>query len=193
MGGMSLLTHTDNLSGADNQQGSPSDVELAWLAGLYDGEGWIGVVRSTRGATSSSSRLRYRAASMLTSTSERLIERAGSIMGRARVVFHTVHYKESFNEQRGQWHARKWNLGTASNGATRDLLVILLPYLVEKKEIAKIAIEYVEWRESLPKSGGGKGIPGLAEKAESAIARMKIDRHRNDPPETIRRASASTE
>src|SRR4051812_5788974 len=94
----------ENLSGADNQQGSP--VNIAWLAGHLDGDGWIGIIRARR---TGRDYYRYTASLACMSTSWRNIEKCRAILDSFGV---NTYLKEtdSYTGKDGSKRKRIWNL-----------------------------------------------------------------------------------
>jgi hypothetical protein len=184
---MSKIQPPNNASGADNPQGSLTTAERSWLAGLFDGDGWIGLTRAKR---TGSKQNRYSAQTIVTTTSDRIADRVLDLYAKAGVGVNVKEFPVTYNEEREQWHARKWNIRTASNTQTLAVLRIIHPYLVEKKTLSAILIEYITWRQSLPhRTGASKSLyEQIQQRGEDAVARMKEDRWRNDPSETARLA-----
>lgn len=194
-GRMALMvraSHSDNPAGAGNEQGSPTATELAWLAGHFDGDGWIGVIRAKR---TNSSLLRYSCQTCITTTSERI---HGEVLRIADLLGIHLSVKEvpaEFHEGRQQWHTRKWNIRTCSNIQTQALLTAIRPYLIEKGNQAEFVLDYIEWRTTQPSRPGGaeKNKPVVLEikrRGEQLRELLREDRWRNDPSTTTRLAPA---
>src|SRR5665213_395086 len=83
-----------------NQQGSPTDIELAWIAGLWDGDGWIGITKAKRSNTKKN---RYSASVMLVTTSDRLAQRAEDIMHRMGCPLTTQYKRGAYQGSDGSW------------------------------------------------------------------------------------------
>ena len=66
-----------------------TEVDKAWLAGLLDGEGWIGVTRTAAGVRLG--RYRYRAGIVVSQTDEHLIEYLHALVGHAGRRFVVPH------------------------------------------------------------------------------------------------------
>lgn len=181
----------DNPSGADNEQGSPTEVELAWLAGVFDGEGWIGLNKQRR---SNSSHLRYTGAAVVATTSPKLAERIRDILTRLDVKCYYVETPAKLGAD-GSWRRHKWNISVSSNKMTARFLSAIRPYLVEKQNQADLVLEYIAWRAGQPARPGGHNqtvILGMKEKAEEVRKALHEDRWSCDPSTTTRLAPALT-
>ena len=176
----------DNPSGTDNQQGSLNSTDLAWIAGFWDGDGWIGITKAKRSVTKKN---RYTASVMATTTSDRIASRVIDIMTRMGTPPTTQNKrpveKKSTWSGKNVWHREKWNITIRSNKNVQVFLRQIRPFLVEKGVCADLVLRYTDWRDTLPKQG-----PGLSEtvarEAENISALLRADRQRNDPSETIR-------
>lgn len=181
----------ENPRGADNEQGSPlTETDLAWLAGHFDGDGWIGIVRQKRTTTKY---LRYTAAAMIATTSDRIRDKILYTLDGLEVVWfcNETPEKHVVGPDRDSWHRRKWDISVRSNKQAKAFLTLILPYLVEKKPQAELALEYVEWRSSLPRNPGRYGDEismAIQRRAEETLRLMREDRNRHDPSTTTRLA-----
>jgi intein/homing endonuclease len=178
----------DNPSGADNQQGSPTDVEIAWLAGIFDGEGWIGINRSLRYSTG---KYRYSAGSVLATTSERLANRISQLLEQLEVKFFYIDTPARKGSDES-WRRRKWNISIVGNTQTKKLLLALSPYLVEKYVQADLVLAYIEARGKMPSRPGGYDLAmnqSIRDLGNHFQMLLRDDRNRDDPSETVRLAS----
>ena len=112
----------------NNQDNQREAVSLSYLAGIVDGEGTIRIGSSK--ASKSNWNTRYYASISLGMTNKEIIEmlvkRFGSKVREERVANRKVMYR--------------W--GTSGNITVPNILKQLLPYLIVKKEQAKLVIEY---------------------------------------------------
>ena len=180
---------SENAVDTDNQQGSLTTAELAWLAGLWDGEAWIGITKAKRSNTKKN---RYSASTVFCSTSERLVERVRYLLEKLGCPPTTVYKNEARRKDsptgNTYWHAPRWDVTIRSNSGTKTLLEAIGPYLVEKSILSDLALSYIRWREQFPyRSGPGKEQQQMiATKAEVIMELMRQDSRRNAPPETTR-------
>jgi hypothetical protein len=138
---------------------SPTDIELAWSAGILDGEGCISIqakpVRPPRVSVSHSLFLK------VTMGHKPTIERLHSIFGVGSITI---------QDRRGPRLNDSWSWWTASRNAHAVLLAVR-PYLVTKAYEADIALEFL----SLPfkKQGRVPLDPKLVAERERLCALMR--------------------
>ena len=179
----------ENVVDTENQQGSLTIAELAWLAGIWDGEGWVGITKAKR---SNTKRNRYSASVVMTTTSERLSERVQHLMRKLDCPPTTVYKNQAKKKQtwngKDVWHSARWDITIRSNSGTKIFLESVAPYLVEKSICSDLVLSYIRWRDQFPyRSGPGKEQQQMiATKAETIRELLRQDRRRNDPPETAR-------
>lgn len=181
----------ENPAGADNEQGSLLDTDIAWLAGHFDGDGWIGLQRSKR--TGSSKQIRYSAACMIVTTSSRIALRVSDIL-RALDLRYYVYESPPKVGKDGSPRKRKWNISIQSNVQTLKFLQTLRPYLVDKGKQADLVMEYIVWRQSQPRYTGGRAPDLVAEMkqwGDGTMEMLREDRNREDPSEITRLAPTS--
>lgn len=114
------------------------DIDLAWLAGIFDGEGNIGFeVRSKEGSC-----INVRAT--VTNTDELLINKVLSIYGGLGINSYCQKRKRHSNDG----HIRKpcYDLQVHRLREVKILLEAILPFLTTKKERALLAVEYCDIR-----------------------------------------------
>lgn len=121
----------------------PTATMLAYLAGVIDGEGCIGIRKTKRTGTWKSTR--YAAAITVGSTSRSLIEQ---LMAAFRAG--CVTYRYPTKTSRGCY---VWNV---SSVGARHVLRMLRPYLVVKLEQANVLLEFIEDFDSFKGARPGK-------------------------------------
>ena len=179
----------NNPSGADNQQGRLLKTDLAWLAGHFDGDGWIGLSRVAR--NTHPGQTRYVAGMVCVSTSARNINRISEVLHAMQVKHYLVENKPKVGSD-GSYRKRKWQISVVSHREVTKALKLLLPFLAEKRPQAQAVLDYLNWRLKQPRSPGGKKgerTPGMVDRAEATITFLKSDRNREEPSETARLAS----
>lgn len=171
----------ENPSGAENEQGS---LDVAWLAGLLDGDGWVGIIRAKRSGRDQN---RYTASIMMTSTSYRNATKTREVMERLGA---NVYEREQppWLGPDGSPRKRKWNISTRGNTDTLKVLKAVLPHMAEKRVCAELVIEYVEWRLRQPRNHPVAEIQAMA---DPLMELMSQDRQRHDPSTTTRLAPAA--
>lgn len=126
-------------------RGKVSESQLAYLAGIVDGEGHFNI-HKTRAGNQRCTNTRFQAEVIIVNSSyalmEWLIETFGSsICARKK---DKAHYKQTW----------RWRIG-ANNAA--ELCRWLLPYLIIKKQQAELLIEFIDDRPEKPCRISGRG------------------------------------
>jgi hypothetical protein len=112
------------------------ETDKAWLAGFIDGEGCIGMQRGIV-----HKKAYYGVRIQITQTNREVLEHVALITGVNRIK--SVH--RALDNQAEAWG---WSCDTAD---TVRLLSDVLPYLIRKNEVAKLAIEFAEfWKKNRP-------------------------------------------
>lgn len=179
------MSPSENPAGTENQQGSLSATDIAWLAGLWDGDGWIGITKAKRTNTKQN---RYSASVMLVTTSDRIADRTVDILRRMGCPVTSQYKRAKHAGSDGSWRREKWNIVIRSNVGTKKFLETVGPYLIEKSILSDLVLSYIRWREQMPHraAAGGEQLRAIAEKAETIRELCRQDRERNDPSEAIR-------
>jgi hypothetical protein len=178
---------SDNPSGAGNEQGSPlKAVDLAWLAGHFDGDGWVGILRAVR---KSNGRTRYSGGAQIMTTSQRIADNAAMLIGLMGAT-PTVVVTEPRVGSDGSPRRRKWTVAARSSMAAEILLRNIRPYLIEKGIQADFVLDYIEERKRFGYRPSPAEQAHLQSFAEMTIEMLRGDRHRDDPSTTTRLAPA---
>jgi len=113
-----------------------TDLEKAWLAGFIDGEGCIGLqCQSTHG------KKYYGVRIQITQTSPGVIRHVAKITGVDRIC----KSKRLGSKQADAW---RWDSDMKDS---EQILMAILPYLVRKKEVAELALEFIDfWKKNRP-------------------------------------------
>jgi hypothetical protein len=112
------------------------DVELAYIAGMLDGEGTISINRHKRTDIKlNTPSLRYKLFINVVNTNEDVIRFIHKIFGVGNVQFRD-RSKEFHRQNQFKWQV--------DGDKAKDVLKSLLPYMIIKKEETEIAIEFQE-------------------------------------------------
>ena len=122
-----------------------NETDIAWLAGIIDGEGNLHVGRKT---AKSNGRRYLDVKVMVSSTDMRMIKRISEIYKSINIVFHFARV----NMGRGSWKPAI-SINTANQGSCKKILKTVLPYLVNKKDLASSVVEIIEFVQGFPKGG----------------------------------------
>ena len=108
-----------------------SDANLGWAAGLFDGEGWVGLVRQKNGGYRGAPR--YLIYAEVVNTHLPTIERFAAIVG---VPSHVYACR---NQSKGAHYKPLWSWKATARLA-EGVLRLLMPHLTTKREQAEIVV-----------------------------------------------------
>lgn len=163
----------------DNQQATP--LELAYLAGVWDGEGSFGVsfmsgaIRRKMGFSDA-----YHGAAAVVNQNEAIIVRVVQIMDALGVK---AHIHTSRGRGGGRWRDT-YRIKVARYSELKKLIEALLPYLVGKKPHAELLLRFVNSR--LSRMYLSKGEKGYNEEELSLYEQLKKLNFRGAASEAIR-------
>lgn len=126
------------MTGADNQQ--PRREHIGWLAGMIDGEGWVGLSSHNRGTHQG-----YGPAIHLVGTNKEGLDHLDKILTQLQIGHH-VYWKRptGFGKQ------LSWSVQINGMKRTRHLLDVVQQYLVIKQRQAEILCAWLELRAAQP-------------------------------------------
>lgn len=116
------------------------DTDAAWLAGIIDGEGNIGMSKSKAPTPSGYVVVAY---VQMSNTDKRIIDRVCEICRKANIKKIMVKGKES---QRNEKWKDAWNIRISTLSEVEKICMELYPYLVAKKEQAELVAEFCRKR-----------------------------------------------
>lgn len=113
-----------------------TELEKAWLAGFIDGEGCIGLQ-----CINAHNKRYYLVRIQITQTNPDVLRHVAKITGVNRLC----RSKRLGLKQADAW---RWD---SDMGDSEQVLIDILPYLVRKREVAELAIEFIEfWKQNRP-------------------------------------------
>jgi hypothetical protein len=123
-----------------------TDVDLAWLAGMIDGEGNIsaGLRKNPNGEKYLEVKVR------IAGTDIRMMNAVGVIYEKMNLVF----FNSLANKYRDD-RKTALNVEVARQGSTLKLLLAVRPFLRGKGELADAVINIINYVKSVPRSGNG--------------------------------------
>ena len=136
--------------------------ELGWLAGIIDGEGSIGFKRSKQNRQKKTY-IRYSPLIQISNCDVCLLNEVKRILDLIKVRYSFWMKKE--NQRNPQWQ-NSGNISIYSFKDARKFLEIILPYLIAKKERAKILLEFCYLYKGEKKRIKGKFITNKIGKEE---------------------------
>lgn len=126
----------------------PRVVDLAWLGGIVDGEGYLGLTQKLMRSTAGTTWIGYTPTLVVAMNSEFVCRRAYDIIGAGKVFLKEVR----FDKEHWAWRCRNNDAATA--------LQLLLPFLMEKSYQAQLVLRGAiinasyqadrDWRARLP-------------------------------------------
>jgi len=120
-----------------------SDFELGFVVGLIEGEGCVGLQLHSAGGRSKSKHLEIYVS--IDNTKKELLEHLQKVLGCGRVYRHMKSSRPDHKEQ--------FCLRVLKQKDQKALLKRILPYLIIKNRVAKLALEYLHLREVTPRGG----------------------------------------
>lgn len=128
------------------------EVDLAWLAGIIDGEGNLDFSVSKKKCGDGLNdyfcpKLR------ITNTDVRMIRKISEIYSRENVVFfYALNSVKRYKNRQPTWK-NQLEITSASHGSVKKVLSLTFPYLVNKQDLARQMIETIDWVQSQPGRG----------------------------------------
>lgn len=167
------------------------EVDLAWLAGIIDGEGNLhALVQEKKSGTD---RWKYLCPKIrITNTDVRMIHKVSEIYVREGLVFfYALNRVSRYQNKKPTWRDQL-EITVGSQAGVVKLLKLVMPYLVNKSRYAEIMLETIEWVMSQPGRGRmSKKEPNYAESPQFSVFIEKLKTERAnliDPSTTTRRA-----
>ena len=177
----------------DNAQVRPISREgdLGWLAGIIDGEGNLDYSVQKKPSGKNGQVNDYFCPKIrITNTDMRMIKRISEIYVNENLVFfYALNSVKRYKDRKDTWK-NQLEITISSQGGIKKLLTLVLPFLVNKKRMAELMIETIEWVQSQPYRGvnSRQGMNYcLRPEFQSFIERMKKEREFHIEPSTTTR------
>lgn len=136
----------------DNQQ-ERFDLELAWLAGIIEGEGWVSLALVKSRKKNGNSLPAYVPNIGLVNTDLGIVEKSEVIFKKLGLKYR-VQLRKSYIGPDGSPRKEKKEISIATHENFQILSKAILPYMVgEKKNRIKKVLHFIEMRASKPRSG----------------------------------------
>ena len=120
------------------------EVDLAWLAGIIDGEGNLNLMLKMASNGKPYMQVKVRVAN----TDVRMIQKIARIYVEMGIVFfYDINFKK-----KATWK-NQLNITVSSQGSCRKVLEAILPYLANKQEAAASFLEVIKFVQGCPKGG----------------------------------------
>lgn len=137
-----------------------SEVELAWLAGFFDGEGFIYMGLPGRGTFYKTWRLRCG----FPNTKPECIEKATDILAKCNIKFYIA-----LENPKKKNHHKTLRVDITSHKQCKRFLELVLPYLTNKKDLALQVLEFEKRLQELSVCGNNQYKHNKFNKAEDTI------------------------
>jgi hypothetical protein len=120
--------------------------DLAWLAGIVDGEGHLGINWSTQHEVlrSGEKKRQFVLRCHIRNTDPFMMKKISDIYHR-----HNLRFFWKLCKPQKKHHRETIEIIVYTMGALEKLLNLLLPFLVTKKRQGQLILEYLEWRRGL--------------------------------------------
>lgn len=169
------------------------EVDLAWLAGIIDGEGNLDFSVQTKPSGENKIMNDYFCPKLrITNTDMRMIRKVSDIYVNERLVFfYALNSVKRYKDRKETWK-NQMEITLGSQQGIKKLLQMVLPYLVNKQRMAELLIETIEWVQEQPWRGrmsrSGMNYT-LRPEFHALIDAMKQERQFHiEPSTTIRKA-----
>lgn len=166
------------------------EAELAWLAGIIDGEGNLhaSVQEKKCGPVK---RTYFQPKIRVTNTDVRMIQKVSEIYVREGIVFfYALNAVSRYKNKKPTWRDQLEITISAKKDLSK-LLPLVIPYLVNKKRYAELFLQAIEWVQAQPMRGNGSAGENYASKPEFRAHIKALEDERAsliEPSTTIRRA-----
>ena len=166
------------------------EVDLAWLAGIIDGEGNLNAVYGLR-KSGDIKRVYFVPAVRITNTDVRMIKHVSEIYAANGInFFYRINAVSRYKNKKPTWHDQL-EITVGNPGNVAKVLQLVLPYLVSKQRYAEILFELITWMKSQPHRGRNSRTTRYPDKPEFIryIEMLKAEKSNLiDPSTTKRRA-----
>lgn len=169
------------------------EVDLAWLAGIIDGEGNLDFSVQNKPSGENQVPNDYFCPKIrITNTDMRMIRKVSEIyVSENLTFFYALNSVKRYKDRKETWK-NQMEITIGSQQGIKKLLQMVLPYLVNKERMAELLIETIEWVQAQPYRGrmsrNGMNYT-LRPEFRALIDAMKQERQFHiEPSTTIRKA-----
>ena len=167
------------------------EVDLAWLAGIIDGEGNIDFsVQQKQSGENKVPNEYFCPKVRITNTDMRMIRKVSEIYVNENIVFfYALNSVKRYKNRKDTWK-NQMEITISGHGSIKKLLSLVLPYLVNKQALAKLMIETIDWVQVQPYRGRmSRSGSNYSAKPEfgAHIEKMKEERAFHIEPSTTKR------
>lgn len=167
------------------------EVDLAWLAGIIDGEGSLQATVQEKPCGRGASQEYFEPKVRITNTDVRMIRKVSEIYVREGIVFfYSVNHVSRYKDRQPTWR-NQLEISISSKASAAKALRLFMPYLVNKRRYAELLLDAIDWVLSQPRRGrhsGGRNYTTADEFREHIRLLAEERATFIDPSTTIRRA-----
>ncbi len=158
--------------------------DISWLAGIIEGEGWIGIYNNK-------ARRHRQFKVAVANTDPFLLRRVSEIVCSLGINFYWGLAKPKMTRVSGSRVKYQLTIEISGNRNVLKILKIIFQYLYStKKEIAKLMIEYLEWRTNFPEKGNLLKQVNLEQMQLALKERLSLIRNRQYSLQRLPRRSS---
>lgn len=166
------------------------EVDLAWLAGIIDGEGNLQATVQMKKCGPNKAAY-FQPKLRITNTDVRMIRKVSEIyVAEGIVFFYSLNKVSRYKNKKPTWRDQLEITVSAKIDIER-LLRLVMPYLVNKQRYAELFLQAIEWVQAQPRRGNGSPGQNYALKPEFSEFIKALEEERAtliEPSTTIRRA-----
>lgn len=153
---LETLMYPLNTQGGENfmvETISRKDVNSAWLAGAFEGEGCVYAYFKSQTNPNCTSRMTLTMGATIYNTHPLFIARITEVLAELGIPFNYIVSQRKNGDRPGA------AINIQGKGRAKKFYKTVLPYLASKKKQAELVLELIEYRESLvSRNHGSKGI-----------------------------------
>jgi len=157
---------------------SRKDLKTAWVAGLFDGEGSVGLYAFTRADGKNPSIIKRLT---IENTNFELVDSFIEFLKEHKIKY----YYWKPNLRRGRTNSPICAATVCSYRGCKKLLELLLPYLVGKKKQAQTLLDYFEYRDTIGWTNFPERVYEFADKIKQLKKSSETIRSTSDSDEDI--------
>ena len=166
------------------------EVDLAWLAGIIDGEGNLQATVQVK-PCGNTRRPYFEPKLRITNTDVRMIRKISEIYVREGLVFfYSINTVSRYKNKKPTWKDQM-EISMASKGSIAKALRLVIPYLVNKRRYAELMLSAIEWVQAQPHRGqnsSGENYVAAEEFQDHLKLLAEERKYYIDPSTTTRKA-----
>lgn len=166
------------------------EVDLAWLAGILDGEGNLQATVQVK-PCGNTRRAYFEPKVRITNTDVRMIKKVSEIYVREGIVFfYSLNKVSRYANKKPTWRDQL-EISVSSKAGISRLLMLVSPYLVNKQKYSELMLDLLNWVDSQPYRGRNSGGGNYTETEDFKSRILALEEERDSmiaPSTTTRQA-----